>query len=66
MNYTTHPTYISLICPGDTIEVNGTFHTVGRDDLKSGFMGLTLRGDSYRCGTVPVLRVVIERAWVAA
>lgn len=66
MNYTIHPTHISSIRPGDTIEVNGTLHTVGRDNLKSGFMGLTLRGDSYRLGTVPVLRVVIERAKVAA
>lgn len=66
MNYPIHPTHISLISPGDTIEVNGTLHTVGRKDLKSGFMGLTLRGDSYRLGTVPVLRVVFERAKVAA
>jgi len=66
MNYSTHPTHISLICQGDTIEVNGTLHTVGRNDLKSNFMGLTLRGDSYRLGTVPVLRVEIERAGVAA
>tara|TARA_R110000868_G_scaffold379930_1_gene645921 strand:+ start:230 stop:433 length:204 start_codon:yes stop_codon:yes gene_type:complete len=67
MNYTTHPTHISLIRHGDTIEVNGTLHTVGKNDIKTGgFMGLTLRGDSYCCGTVPVLRVVIERAKVAA
>lgn len=66
MNYTTHPTHISLIRQGDTIEVNGTLHTVGKNDIKSGFMGLTLRGDSYRLGTVPVLRVVIERAKVTS
>lgn len=59
MNYTTHPTHISLINLGDTIEVDGVLHTVGRNDLKSGFMGLTLRGDSYRLGTVPVLRVEV-------
>lgn len=60
MNYTLHPTHISLIRPGDTIEVDGELFTVNSDDINSGFMGLTLRGDSYRCGTVPVSRVVID------
>ncbi len=60
MNYTIHPTHISLIRPGDTIEVDGELFTVNADDFNKGFMGLTLRGDSYRCGTVPVSRVVIE------
>lgn len=62
MRYTIHPTHISLIRPGDTVEIDGTLHTVGQNDIKTGgFMGLTLRGDSYRCGTVPVLRAVIAR-----
>jgi hypothetical protein len=60
MNYTTRPVHISLINVGDTIEVSGNLYTVGRDDLKSTFMGLTLRGDSYRLGTVPVLRVEVS------
>lgn len=60
MNYTLHPTHISLICPGDTIEIDGELFTVNANDINSGFMGLTLRGDSYRCGTVPVSRVVID------
>jgi hypothetical protein len=60
MNYTTHLTHISLIRQGDTIEVDGILHTVCESDLNKGFMGLTLRGDSYRCGTVPVLRVEVS------
>jgi hypothetical protein len=62
MNYTTHPTHINLVRAGDTVEVDGKLRTVCQNDLKKGFMGLTLFGDSYRLGTVPVLRVEIESA----
>ena len=62
MRYIIIPTHISRIRPGDTIEVEGNLHTVCHNDLKSGFMGLTLRGDSYRCGTVPVARALITQA----
>lgn len=59
MNYTTTPTHISLIRPGDVVEIDGNLKTVGRDDIRKGFMGHTLWGDSYRLGQllVPVARI---------
>ncbi len=63
MKYPTVPTHISLIRPGDVVEVDGTQRTVCPANLKrGGFMGTTLWGDSYRCGTVPVQRAVMPNA----
>jgi hypothetical protein len=56
---TTTPTHISLIRPGDTVEASGTQKTVSPGDIRKGFMGTTLWGDSYRLGTLPVQRVSI-------
>lgn len=55
-------THISLIRPGDVVEVDGVQKTVCRGDIRQGFMGRTLWGDSYRLGTVPVRQVLIKRA----
>ena len=61
---TTHniqPLHISLIRPGDVVEWEGKLRTVGRADIKHGtFMGSSLWGDSFRCGTVPVQLVVFQ------
>ena len=63
MLYTTHPTPISQIRVGDTVEIDGRLRTVSGTDLRrGGFMGTTLFGDSFRCGSVPVQRVEFQRA----
>lgn len=54
--------HISKIRPGDVVEVGGVHKTVSPGDIRQGFMGRTLWGDSYRLGTVPVRRVLIKRA----
>ena len=59
---TTTPTHIDLIRPGDRVEVCGQLKTVSPGDIRKGFMGTTLWGDSYRLGTVPVQRVNITRS----
>ncbi len=60
--FATKPVHIDLIRVGDVAEHNGGLRTVGADDLKRGFMGTTLWGDSYRLGTVPVLRAEMVHA----
>ena len=48
-------THIDLIRPGDTVEINGgSSKAVCGKDIRRGFMGVTLWGDSYRMGTIPV------------
>lgn len=51
------PVHIDTIRAGDTVEINGILKTVCPGDIKSGFMGTTLFGDSYRLGAVPVIKV---------
>jgi hypothetical protein len=51
------PTHIDLISHGDTVEHYGELRTVCSSDINSGFMGVTIFGDSYRLGTLPVIRV---------
>ena len=46
--------HISQINVGDIVIHNGEEKTIGKNDLKSGFMGITLFGGSYRLGTIPV------------
>ena len=46
--------HISQISAGDTILHNGREMTVCEHDIKRGFCGITIFGDSYRLGTVPV------------
>ena len=52
--------HISEIVVGDTVEINGVFHTVGRKDLRfDPFMGLSLRGDCYKLGLESVRKVTL-------
>lgn len=53
--------HISTISPGDTIlDKDGIFRTICANNIKrSGFMGTTLFGDSYRLGTQRVKKVLI-------
>jgi hypothetical protein len=47
--------HISDIKAGDTVEHNGGLRTVCQRDIKRDpFMGTSLFGDTYRCGTRPV------------
>ena len=57
MTHTGTPTHINLIHPGDTVLIDGHLKTVSPNDLKRGFVGTTLWGDSYKLGTVHVQRV---------
>ena len=71
MKYEIKPTHISKIKQGDTVMIDGEMRTVGNDNIKNAFMGITLFGDSYRFGSQPVQKVVIYRAmpnntWVIA
>ena len=51
--------YISDLRIGDTVLHAGRVATVGRENLKRDqFMGVTLYGDSYRIGRLPVVRLV--------
>lgn len=54
--------HISEIRAGDTVMIDGQMRTVSNNDIRRGFLGVTLFGDSYRLGTVPVQRVEIMRA----
>lgn len=54
----TTPLHISRVRVGDTVVVQGVPRTVCPADLKlDAFMGISLFGDSYRLGTLPVLVV---------
>lgn len=45
-------THISDVKAGDTVEHNGDLRTVCQRDIKRDpFMGTSLFGDTYRCGT---------------
>jgi hypothetical protein len=53
--WTTAPRHISEIRAGHTIIHNGQPRTVSAQDIKNGFMGLCIFGDSYRLGSKPVI-----------
>ena len=53
----TEKKHISRIRVGDTILHNNIDMTVSSDNIKRGFCGITVFGDSYRLGTIPVLRI---------
>lgn len=59
MNYTIIKKHISEIGNGDAIMHNEKIMTVCNKDIKRGFHGITIFGDSYRSGTMPVLFVNI-------
>lgn len=60
MEFIVQLVHISEVRPGDTIEHLGLVHTVGRRNIKSGFMGRTLYGDSYRLGQQPVRKLLLQ------
>lgn len=49
---------IASLMAGDTICHNNKEMTVCKKDIRRGFCGLTVFGDSYRLGTIPILRVL--------
>jgi hypothetical protein len=56
--YTVSPVHIGDLRAGDTVLREGRLLTVSRSNLKhGGFAGSTLEGDSYLCGTQPVMLV---------
>ena len=53
-----HDTYIGSLKVGDIVLFDGVIKTVGRKALKTClFMGDTLWGDNFACGTKPVKRL---------
>ncbi len=51
--------HISDLKIGDTVMHNGKPVTVGKENFKrDAFNGATLYGDSYRLGTLPVIRLI--------
>ena len=60
MDYSISLTHVDLIHPGDTVLIDGHLKTVSPSNIKRGFMGTTLWGDSYKLGTTPVQRVTFE------
>ena len=62
MDYSISLTHIDLIRPGDTVEIDGQLKTVCPNNIKRGFIGTTLWGDSYKLGSVPVRLAVIKTA----
>lgn len=58
-NYKIEEVHISDICVGDTIMHYGEMKTVCRNNISySDFMGISLFGDSYRLGYLPVKKVI--------
>ena len=52
--------HISTIKNGDTIlHADNKVTTVCNNNIKRGFCGITLFGDSYRSGTVLVKKIII-------
>jgi len=54
---TTEKIHISRLRVGDIILHNHKDMTVSSDDIKRGFCGITVFGDSYRLGTLPVILI---------
>lgn len=62
LNYTLKPTHISLIKPDDIVMLDGKLRTVCPANIKrGGLLGVTLWGDSYRGGTLPVPKAVLAK-----
>lgn len=63
MNYEVKDVHISTIKAGDTIVVDGELKTVTNSNIKRDeLLGITLFGDSYVAGRIPVKKAVIKRA----
>ena len=54
--------HISFIKSGDTINHHGKLRTVCDCDIKRGFCGITIFGDSYSLGEKPVQLVTFNIA----
>jgi len=53
---------INSVCSGDTVLHDDRVLTVFGHNIKhSDFMGLTIFGDSYKLGTLPVLKIVFHK-----
>lgn len=46
--------HISDVRAGDTVLIDGELKTVSNHHINRGFMGITLFGDSYKLGSIPV------------
>ena len=58
--YKIEEVHISNIKQGDTIICSdGVVRTVSKKFIKRGFMGITLYGDSYNLGTIPIKKLII-------
>ena len=55
---TTTKIHIDLIMAGDTILHNNEVKTVCSNNIKLGGCGTTIFGDSYRLGTLPVVKII--------
>lgn len=61
-NYTITDVHISTIKAGDTIlHTDNKITTVSNSNIKNGFMGITLFGDAYRLGRLPVKKVTFNK-----
>lgn len=50
--------HVSMVRVGDAIVCgDGKVRTVCANDIKHGFMGTSIFGDSYKCGTLSVKRI---------
>ena len=59
-DYKTKDVHISTIKHGDTIlHVDGCIRTVGNNNIKRGFCGITLFGNSYIGNTRLVTKILI-------
>ena len=56
--------HISTISTGDSIICNDGFErTIGKGNIKrDAFMGITILGDSYRLGQIPVKKVIYGKS----
>jgi hypothetical protein len=61
-NYEIKIINIQEVQAGDTVEHNGQLKTVCQNNIHTGFIGITLFGDSYRMGTIPVKKVIFKPA----
>jgi hypothetical protein len=58
--------HINSIVAGDTVMHDGKVQTVCHNNIKRGFCGKTLFGDSYKMGQTLVQLVIIKRAMPVA
>ena len=57
MTYNTIKVHICDIRQGDTILHDNVLKTVCRNNIKNGFCGRTIFGDSYKSGTILVVKI---------